>query len=76
MSDSTEGSIFADDWRDCLEAHYQHVIRIQDKITEPSLREVLLRVGFSEQQINEMAIWARMRDTDAHPDDLPDLGTG
>ncbi len=66
-------SIFHDDWRACLRAHYLHVIRSGDRVTEPTLRAVLERVGFSEDEIRQMAIEARMRDTDAHPDDLPGL---
>ncbi len=70
----TEGrSVFYEDWRACLRAHYLHVIRTGDRVTEPTLREVLLRVGFSEDEIKEMAIQARMRDTDATPGELPGL---
>lgn len=70
----TEGrSVFYEDWRACLRAHYLHVIRTGDRVTEPTLRQVLLRVGFSEAEIKEMAIQARMRDTDATPDELPGL---
>lgn len=70
---SDEQSFFAKEWRDCLEAHYQYVIRTQDKVTEPTLHAILLRVGFSETAIEELAVKARMRDTGAHPDDLPGL---
>lgn len=66
-------SIFYEDWRACLRAHYIHVIRTRDTVTEPTLRNILLSVGFSEAEINEMAIHARMRDTDAAPEDLPGL---
>ncbi len=66
-------SIFYEDWRACLRAHYIHVIRTRDTVTEPTLRNILLSVGFNEAEINEMAIQARMRDVDAAPDDLPGL---
>jgi hypothetical protein len=66
-------SIFGQEWRDCLEAHYRHVVRTDDRVTEPTLHGVLLRVGFSEAEIDEIAIEAKMRDVDAHPDDLPGL---
>ena len=66
-------SIFYDDWRDCLQSHYMHVIRHNDHVTEPTLHNVLLRVGFSEDEIKEMAIRARMRDTDATLGELPTL---
>ncbi len=44
-----------------------------DKATEPTLKKVLLRVGFSEEEIAEMAVIARMRDVDATPSELPGL---
>lgn len=66
-------SIFYEDWRACLRAHYMHVIRSRDTVTAPTLRDILLSVGFSEAEINEMAIRARMRDTGAAPDELPGL---
>jgi hypothetical protein len=70
---SDKRSIFYQDWRDCLRAHYMHVIRTNDQITEPTLHGVLIRTGFTEDEIKEMAVQARMRDTEAHPDDLPSL---
>jgi hypothetical protein len=66
-------SIFYENWRDCLRAHYMHVIKQGDQVTEPTLHNVLLSVGFTETEIKEMAITAKMRDTDATPDDLPTL---
>jgi hypothetical protein len=71
MSDNR--SVFYDDWRDCLQSHYSHVIRVNDRVTEPTLRAVLLRVGFSEDEIRELAIRAKMRDTSTSPEDLPGL---
>ncbi len=71
MSDNR--SIFYDDWRECLRSHFMHVVRHHDTVTEPTLHNVLLRVGFSEDEIREMAVQARMRDTDATPDELPGL---
>jgi hypothetical protein len=66
-------SLFYEDWRACLRAHYMHVIRTNDRVTESTLRDVLAQVGFSEDEIRQMAIEARMRETDASPDDLPGL---
>ncbi len=43
-------NIFADEWMECLEAHYMHVIRIKDKVTEPSLSIVMHSAGFSDAQ--------------------------
>lgn len=66
-------SVFYEDWRACLRAHYMHVVGAGDKVTEPTLKNVLLRVGFSEDEIAEMAVIARMRDVDAAPGELPGL---
>lgn len=66
-------SIFYEDWRNCLRAHYMHVIRTGDKVTEPTLHSVLVSVGFTEDEIKEIAVRAKMRDTDATPDELPGL---
>lgn len=45
------GSLFFDEWQACLRAHYVHVIRTQDTITEPTLRSVLLATGLSEDEL-------------------------
>ena len=71
MSDNR--SIFYEDWRDCLRSHYMYVIHHNDKVTEPTLHKVLQTVGFSEDEIRQMAIEAKMRDVDASPDELPGL---
>ncbi len=70
---SQEKGVFYEEWRACLRAHYMDVVRTGDSITEPTLRGVLLEAGFSESEINEMAIQAKMRDTDATPGELPGL---
>jgi hypothetical protein len=44
-------SIFATEWKDCLIAHYTHVITVQDTVTESSLRGVLLETGFHEDEL-------------------------
>lgn len=70
---TSQRSIFYEDWRNCLQSHYMHVIAHDDSVTEPTLHQVLLSVGFTESEIKEMAIRAKMRDTDASPDSLPGL---
>ncbi len=45
---------FFNEWQECLRAHYQHVIRENDLVTEPTLHGVLLRTGFNEEQINRL----------------------
>lgn len=71
MSDNR--SIFYEEWRACLRAHYMDVVQNDDLVTEPTLKGVLLEVGFSEDEVREMAIAAKMRDVDASPDTLPGL---
>lgn len=48
---SPNGNIFFDEWQACLRAHYIHVIRTNDTITEPTLRSVLLATGLSEDEL-------------------------
>ncbi len=45
---TTSGNVFFDHWQDCLRAHFVYVLRIGDHITEPTLREVLLQTGLTE----------------------------
>jgi hypothetical protein len=66
-------SIFADEWRECLRAHYTYVIRNQDRITERTLRGVMIHeAGFTDAELKELAVRATMRVEDA-PDLVPDL---
>jgi hypothetical protein len=44
-------SIFFDEWQACLRAHYAYVIHEQDMITLPTLREVLLNTGLSDNDL-------------------------
>lgn len=44
-------SIFFEEWKSCLRAHYLHVVRINDQVTEPTLRRVLLDAGVSDSEI-------------------------
>jgi len=48
------GSLFFDEWQACLRAHYLHVIRMQDTITESTLRGVLLATGLSEDELEAL----------------------
>jgi hypothetical protein len=40
-------SIFSQDWRDCLDAHYRDVVQRGDTVTESSLSNDLVSVGLS-----------------------------
>lgn len=46
-------SVFADEWRDCLRAHFFYVVKTRDKITLPTLWEVLKGAGIDEAEIEE-----------------------
>lgn len=52
-------SIFFDDWQACLRAHYIHVIRTGDRVTEPTLRHVLLHTGLNEADLAALVEEAR-----------------
>jgi hypothetical protein len=64
---------FDDEWRDCLRAHYIHVVRSGDTLTEPSLNRVLNQVGFSESELAELHVRATMHVDDVPADFVPDL---
>lgn len=63
----TEKSVFSQEWRDCLQAHYMHVVRSGDKVTLPTLTGVMTDAGFSEAELNELYVRATQ-----HVDDVPD----
>ena len=66
-------NIFADEWRDCLRAHYMHVVRNNDHVTEPTLRVVMHDAGFSESELAELRVRATMHVDDVGADFVPDL---
>ncbi len=66
-------SIFADEWRECLRAHYSYVQRLDDKVTERTLRGVMLEVGFTEAELRELTVLATMRVEDVADDFVPDM---
>lgn len=66
-------SPFATEWRDCLLAHYQNVLRNQDTLTESTLLGVLQEAGFSDEELAHFKVLATMRADDVGPDFVPDL---
>lgn len=66
-------SIFANEWRACLRAHYMHVIRERDTVTERTLVDVLRRVGFTEAELAELRVLATMHVDQVGADFAPDL---
>ncbi|MCC6614022.1 MAG: hypothetical protein IT320_11140 [Anaerolineae bacterium] len=68
-------SIFAEEWRECLRAHYTHVVRIQDVSTERTLISVMQEAGFSDADLAELRLQATMHMDDVDPDFQPDPAT-
>ncbi|MBK8023347.1 MAG: hypothetical protein IPK19_18425 [Chloroflexi bacterium] len=66
-------SPFADDWRECLRAHYQYVVRANDRRTLETLTRVLNQVGFEEDELSELYVRATMHVDDAAEDFTPDM---
>lgn len=54
-------SVFSDDWRDCLRAHYTQVVRNNDQVTLSTLVDVLNKVGFEEAELHTLYVQATMR---------------
>jgi hypothetical protein len=66
-------NIFEEEWRDCLDAHYMHVIRTKDKVTEPSLTVVMHQAGYNDSELAELRVRATMHVDDSGEDFVPDL---
>lgn len=66
-------SIFFEEWRRCLQAHYRDVVRRNDRITQRTLKPVLERVGFTEADLQRLYIEATMHLDHVAPDFEPDL---
>ncbi|MCK6580314.1 MAG: hypothetical protein L6Q98_19650 [Anaerolineae bacterium] len=66
-------SPFADDWRECLRAHYQYVVRANDRRTLDSLTGVLHQVGFREDELGELYLRATLHVDEVAEDFTPDM---
>jgi hypothetical protein len=66
-------SVFADEWRECLRAHYMHVIRTHDRVTLPSLTYVMYQAGFTEGELAELRVRATLRADQMPADFVPDM---
>ena len=69
----TDKSIFADDWRDSLRAHYIHTVQTNDLVTLKTLEGVLLDVGFSRDELRDLYVQATMRVEDVPEGFAPDM---
>lgn len=66
-------SVFKDEWRECLRAHYMDVCRRDDQRTLKSLVRVMHDTGFTDDELAELRVRATMR-ADEMPDDfVPDM---
>ena len=65
-------SIFSDEWRECLIAHYTYILRASDQRTERTLRGVMLDVGFTEDDLRNIYLAATTHVDDVPPDFTPD----
>lgn len=66
-------SVFAQDWREALQAHYKHVVRNNDQITLKTLVGVLHDVGFTDDDLRQLAFEATLRTEDVADDFVPDM---
>jgi hypothetical protein len=42
---------FADEWRECLLAHYRHILQCQEHKVEATLRQLLTSVGIDDERL-------------------------
>ncbi|MCC6802238.1 MAG: hypothetical protein IT319_05075 [Anaerolineae bacterium] len=66
-------SIFAEEWRDCLRAHYTYVVRMGDQGTERTLRNVMFEAGFGEDEVKELYVLATAHVDDVGAGFVPDM---
>jgi len=66
-------TVFADEWRRCLRAHYMHAIRHDDRVNLRSLVPVLQHLGFTDAELAELRVQATMHVDDVGEDFVPDL---
>ena len=66
-------SIFADEWRECLIAHYAYVIRLNDERTERTLRGVMHWGAMCEPWMPHIYVSATAHVDDMPADFVPDL---
>ena len=65
--------IFSDEWRECLRAHYTYVARANDKITERTLRGVMIEAGFTDTELKRIYVLATAHVDDMGEDFVPNM---
>jgi hypothetical protein len=66
-------SIFRDEWRECLRAHYMDVVRRDDQRTLKSLVRVMHDTGFTDDELAELRVRVTLRVEDVPEDFVPDM---
>lgn len=66
-------SIFSEEWRDCLRAHYSYVVRMGDQGTEKTLRGVMFEAGFGEDEVKQLYMQATAHVDDVGVDFVPNM---
>lgn len=66
-------SIFSEEWRDCLRAHYTYVVRMGDQGTEKTLRHVMVEAGFGDDEVKQLYVLATAHVDDVGADFVPDM---
>jgi hypothetical protein len=66
-------SIFADEWRACLREQYKFVVAANEQVTLQSLTEVMVQVGFGDDELAQLRVEATIRVEDVPDDFVPDL---
>lgn len=61
------GSPFGEEWRACLREHYKETVRADDRATLKTLSDIMLNVGFREDDLRALVLDATIR-----ADELPD----
>jgi|FLYN01.1.fsa_nt_gi hypothetical protein len=66
-------SIFQDEWRECLRAHFMDVVRRDDQRTLKTLLRVMHDTGFTDDELAELRVRATLRAEDMPDDFVPDI---
>ena len=66
-------SVFFEEWLNSLREQYKHVVRNDDRVTLPTLSEVLQNVGFTEDELRQLRLEATMHIDDVSDDFVADL---
>lgn len=68
-------NVFDGEWRECLRAHYKHVVKQNDTRTRETLTIVLTHeaINFSEDELRQLYVEATMRADEFSEDQLREI---